>query len=73
MEVLHDSNSTGIISSIRNRLEHQKEEIIELTDTLSDSEDVDVLPTTNSMSLVPNEHYNAVYYVSLCNVVSPCC
>lgn len=68
VEILHDSNSTGIISSIRDRLKEQSKEIIEITDTLSDVEDEDVISNTNSMSLISKDSYNAVLNIPFIKV-----
>lgn len=63
IEIIPDTNSTGIISSIRNQLQ-QKQEIIELTDTLSDIEEIEVLSNEDSLPLVSSEEYNAVWTCS---------
>ena len=60
VEVIPNTNSTGIISSIRNRLSTQ--DIIEITDTLSDVEDEDIISHSNSMSLISKEEFNAVLF-----------
>ena len=57
IEIIENSNSTGIISSIHKRLNQPQKEIIEITDSLSEGE---VLENTDSMPLVSNELYNAV-------------
>ena len=49
VEILSSENSTGLISSIRQRL--AKPEVIELSDTLESDSDVE---------LVPNDAFNAV-------------
>ena len=57
VEIIQNSNSTGIISSIHKRLNETQKEIIEITDSLSEDE---ILENTDSMPLVSNELYNAV-------------
>ena len=57
VEIIQNSNSTGIISSIHKRLNETQKEIIEITDSLSEGE---ILENTDSMPLVSNELYNAV-------------
>lgn len=57
IEIIENSNSTGIISSIHKRLNQPQKEIIEITDSLNEGE---VLENTDSMPLVSNELYNAV-------------
>ena len=57
IEIIENSNSTGIISSIHKRLNQSQKEIIEITDSLNEGE---VLENTDSMPLVSNELYNAV-------------
>lgn len=59
IEIIPDSHSTGIISSIRNQLQ-QQQEVIELTDTLSDVEEIEILSKEDSLPLVSSEEYNAV-------------
>lgn len=62
VEIIPNTNSTGIISSIRDRLStQQKDSIIEITDTLSDVEDEDIISNSNSMSLISKDEYNAVF------------